>query len=63
MDSWNLKNVAGICGRDKDNKLYRLLNFTEDKRDVADPWYTGNFDRTYEDIVKSLEAFLDYLNV
>lgn len=63
MDSWNLKNVARICGRDKDNKVYRLLDFTDDKRDVADPWYTGNFDKTYEDIMKGLEGFLAYLNL
>ena len=61
MDSWNLKNIARICGRDKENKVYRLLDFTEEKRDVADPWYTGNFDKTYEDIVLGLEGFLRYL--
>ena len=61
MDTWNLKNVAKICGRDKENKVYRLLDFTEKKRDVADPWYTGNFDKTYEDIVLGLEGFLRYL--
>lgn len=63
MDSWNLKNVARICGKDKDNKIYRLLDFTDDKRDVADPWYTGNFDKTYEDIMKGLEGFLAYLSL
>lgn len=63
MDAWNLKNTARICGRDKDNKVYRLLDFTDDKRDVADPWYTGNFDKTYADIVMGLEGFLDYLNL
>lgn len=63
MDSWNLKNVARICGRDKDNKVYRLLDFTDDKRDVADPWYTGNFDKTYEDIMKGLEGFMAFLSL
>ena len=63
MDSWNLKNVARICGRDKDNKIYRLLDFTDDKRDVADPWYTGNFNKTYEDMMKGLEGFLAYLSL
>lgn len=63
MDSMNLRNVARICGRDKDNKIYRLLDFTEDKRDVADPWYTGNFEKTYEDIKKGLEAFLEYVKI
>lgn len=61
MDSMNLRNVARICGRDKDGKVYRLLDFTDEKRDVADPWYTGDFDRTYEDIERGLRGFLDYL--
>ena len=62
MDSQNVRNAERICGKDRDGKIYRLLDFTEEKRDVADPWYTGNFDKTYEDILKGLEAFLDYLN-
>lgn len=62
MDSQNVRNVERICGKDKDGKVYRLLDFTKERRDVADPWYTGNFDRTYEDILMGLEAFLDYLN-
>jgi len=61
MDSMNLRNLARIVGADKDNIIYRLLDFTDDKRDVADPWYTGNFDKTYDDIMLGLEAFLDYL--
>lgn len=63
MDTWNVKNIAKICGQDKKNKVYRLLDFTDQKRDVADPWYTGDFDKTYEDIVKGLEGFLNYLKV
>ena len=62
MDSMNLRNLARICGRDIDEKIYRLLDFTDDKRDVADPWYTGNFDKTYDDIMKGLEGFLQYLS-
>ena len=62
MASMHLRNLARICGRDKDEKIYRLLDFTDDKRDVADPWYTGNFDKTYDDIMKGLEGFLRYLS-
>ena len=61
MDRANLRNVERICGSDKDNKVYRLLDFTDDKRDVADPWYTGDFEKTYEDIVKGLEGFLTHV--
>ena len=63
MDGQNVRNTERICGKDWDGKVYRLLDFTKEKRDVADPWYTGNFDKTYEDIRMGLEAFLDYLNV
>ena len=61
MDNMNLRNLARICGPDKDNKVYRLLDFTDEKRDVADPWYTGNFEKTYEDIMLGLEGFLQHL--
>lgn len=61
MDSMNIRNVIRICGQDRDNKVVRLLDFTDEKRDVADPWYTRKFDVTYRDIVYGLEAFLDYL--
>ena len=61
MDSMNLRNLARIVGADKNNKIYRLLDFTNDKRDVADPWYTGNFDKTYDDIMLGLEGFFKYL--
>lgn len=61
MDTLNLKNIVKICGPDKEKKVHRLLDFTEDKRDVADPWYTGDFNKTYGDIKKGLEAFLEYL--
>ncbi|MCM1158442.1 MAG: low molecular weight phosphotyrosine protein phosphatase [Bacteroidales bacterium] len=63
MDSQNIINIERICGKDRENKVFRLLDFTEDKRDVADPWYTGDFEKTYEDIVKGLEAFLNYLGI
>ena len=61
MDSMNVRNTERICGKDTEHKICRLLDFTDEKRDVADPWYTGNFDVTYRDIVNGLEAFLDYL--
>ena len=61
MDQWNLRNMKRILGRDPQRKLYLLLDFSQQPRDIADPWYTGNFDRTYEDIVEGCEAFLTYL--
>ena len=58
MDSANIKNIGRIVGVDKDKKIYKLLDFTNCKGDIADPWYTGNFDRTYEDIVVGCEGLL-----
>jgi len=61
MEEKNINNIKRIIGEDKDNKIYRLLEFSQNPRDIADPWYTGNFDITYDDIVEGLEGFLDYL--
>lgn len=61
MDSNNIRNAMRIIRTDKDNKLKRLLDFSKSPRDIADPWYTGNFDTTYNDIMEGLVAFLVYL--
>ena len=58
MDSWNVKNILRIVGSDPEHKVYRLLDFTDHPRDIADPWYTGDFDATYRDIREGLEALL-----
>ena len=61
MDSWNYKNILRITGGDPEGKVSLLLDFTGVSRDIADPWYTGNFDKTYEDIFKGCEALLHNL--
>lgn len=61
MEERNVKNIIRIIGEDKDNKVHRLLDYSSNPRDIADPWYTGNFTNTYNDLVEGLEAFLDYL--
>lgn len=61
MDTWNIKNLNRLLKGDPDGKIYKLLAFGEAGRDIADPWYTGNFDVTYDDIVEGCEAFLDFL--
>ncbi len=58
MDAWNIRNMRRILGEDPEKKVYRLLDFAEHPRDIEDPWYTGNFDVTYEDIVEGCQAFL-----
>ena len=61
MDSANIRNMTRIAGGDPDGKIYKLLSFAGIGRDVADPWYTGDFDATYEDIMTGLTAFLHSL--
>ena len=58
MDDWNIRNMLRIAGSDPDHKIRKLLSFTDSERVIADPWYTGNFDETYDDIIEGCEAFL-----
>lgn len=59
MDESNIKDIKKITG--KEDKVYSILSFAGEDRSVKDPWYTGNFDETYEDLVKGLDGFLSYL--
>lgn len=61
MDSANMCNLNRMLKNDPEEKLYKFLTFAGSGRDIADPWYTGNFDETYEDIQEGCEGFLDYL--
>lgn len=58
MDQWNLRNMKRILGSDPEGKVHLLLDYSEQPRDIADPWYTGNFDATYADITEGCRAFL-----
>lgn len=62
MDEWNMKNLGRMLKGDPDGKVYKLLEFAGTQRDIADPWYTGNFDATYEDVVEGCRAFMKYLH-
>ena len=61
MEERNIQNILRIIGQDKENKVYRLLDFSKNPRDIADPWYTGNFDSTYYDVLDGCESFLKFL--
>ena len=61
MDEWNRRNLMRIIGADEENKVHGLLDFSKNPRDIADPWYTGNFDVTYDDIVEGCRDFLIHL--
>ena len=61
MDSANIRNMNRIAGGDPDGKIYKLLTFAGRDQDVADPWYTRNFDITYDDILEGCTALLEQL--
>ena len=58
MDDWNIRNMIRIAGGDPEHKIRKLLEFAGSTRDIADPWYTGNFDATYADVREGCEAML-----
>ena len=71
MDAANIRNMQRICDGDPDGKIYKMLSFAENPekykdwqgkiRDVADPWYTGDFDSTYKDVVAGCSGFITFL--
>lgn len=61
MDAANVRNTRRICGGDPDGKIFRLLDRTARPRDVADPWYTGDFEATWQDVSEGCRALLDEL--
>ncbi|MDL2206833.1 low molecular weight phosphotyrosine protein phosphatase [Eubacteriales bacterium OttesenSCG-928-N13] len=58
MDGRNIQNMLRILGGDPDHKVMRLLDLTDHPRDIADPWYTGEFEQTYSDVLEGCEALL-----
>ena len=58
MDQWNEQNILRILGGDSEGKVYSLLDFSLHPRAIADPWYTGDFVSTYNDITEGCEALL-----
>lgn len=63
MDTANIRNMNRICGGDKEGKIYKLLSFAGKSEDVADPWYTGDFDATYRDVTEGCRGFLNSLGI
>ena len=58
MDSYNIRNMHRIFGSDPDSKIVRLLDLTNRPGDVADPWYTDDFEATYRDVTEGCEALI-----
>lgn len=61
MDSANIRNMQRIAGGDPDRKIHKMLEYCGSSRDVADPWYTDNFDETYADVTAGCKALLETL--
>lgn len=62
MDQANFRNMQRMCGGDPDGKIYLLLDFTDRPGQVADPWYTGDFQATLEDVLEGCEGLLCYID-
>lgn len=61
MDDWNIRNMTRIAGGDPEGKIHKLLDYTARKGDVADPWYTGDFDATWRDVTEGCGELLKSL--
>ena len=63
MDEYNLRNLIRFFKNDYKHKISLLLDYTSFPRDVDDPWYSGDFEQTYLDIIEGINGLLDKLNV
>jgi protein-tyrosine phosphatase len=61
MDNANLRNMHRICGGDYAGKLHLLMDYTDRPGEVVDPWYTGDFEATWGDVLEGCQGLLDSL--
>ena len=61
MDSSNLRRIRRIIPDDPEGKIHLMMSYTGSGRDVADPWYTGDFETTFQDILTACQAMLSQL--
>ena len=61
MDRANIRNMNRICGGDPEGKLHLLMEYTDHPGDVADPWYTGDFETTWRDVLAGCKGLLERL--
>ncbi len=61
MDDWNIRNMMRILKEDPEGKVYKMLAFAGSDGDVADPWYTGDFEATYRDILAGCTGLLEMI--
>ncbi|MCR5485309.1 MAG: low molecular weight phosphotyrosine protein phosphatase, partial [Clostridiales bacterium] len=63
MDDDNIKRMLEIAGGDPKGKIFKMMSFAGETRSIADPWFTGNFDETYNDLTVSLDGLLKKLGI
>ena len=61
MDEWNIRNMTRICGGDCEGKIRMLMDFTNRPGNVDDPWYTGNFETTWQDVLLGCKGVLEWV--
>ena len=61
MDRSNVADMRNICGGDPDGKIFLMMTFAGERRDVADPWYTDDYATTYQDVLVACEALLEQI--
>ena len=59
MDTWNIRNMKRMCGGDPEGKIRQLMDYTQRPGDVADPWYTGDFEATWRDVLEGCQGLLE----
>lgn len=59
MDTWNIRNMTRMCGGDPEGKIRLLMDYTKRPGDVADPWYTGDFEATWRDVLEGCQGLLE----
>lgn len=61
MEQFNIRNMMRVLGSDPEQKVYRLLDFTDRPGDIDDPWYTNDFETAYREILRGCEGLLQTL--
>lgn len=62
MADYNINDIFKIIGNDKENKVYKLLNFINSNKDIDDPWYSRDFETAYNEIYEGCIGLIKYLN-
>ena len=62
MDNWNMRNIRRFVPEDTERKVYMLRDFTDHPGEIADPWYTGDFETTYRQVVEGCQGLLRHID-